>query len=391
MQLPMLQNISDFLRTLVIAVCASALPLFSSELNVDPVREAVVRIDNCSNGRCWATVSFIPVRLFNEADNDEINSALAVNYAFNAMSSKLNKSELKAVVSHSKKVLQKENRVSYQVSLSNIRTEQSNDKASVSSPVSQSVIFTRKSDYEKIIAAIHRSAEQRLSRIMQQEMVDASKLKYLQQKLDSIADANGKLWKQLQDEIADDVSLFSTEADALKKIIESNVDSTQQQYFRYKCELDELQQAFEQFSKYQSVMLSRKFAGLLTSVPILCECGGAQLIYTSQGIPAIVAIAGGEVSGDLSRVRKKAQCRAMEQLLHLKYGTQMTSFTGKTTIISTVKEADGQEQGRVQNEFKRVLCNFSEGQIRSLPLVGCWYSSDRKMFYVAIGKIITEQ
>ena len=387
----MFQNISDYLRIPLVAACLIALPLFSSEFRVDPVRDAVVRIDNFARERYLAMVSFVPVRLFAADVNDEINSGLAINYAFDAMSLQLNKRNLKATVNHSRKVSQDGDKVSYRVSLSNVRVEQSSEKVTSPRLETQSSVFNRKNDYEKIIAAIKSNFERRSRQIMQKEFADLPSLKRTQKELDSCSDDARKLWKQCQDAVVADLLLFSGEAEALKKKIEEYQNLFQQQYHQYKLELDESEQAFMYFSRFQSATLSRKFAGLLASEPLLCESGGAQLVYTPQGTPAVVAIAGVDASGDLSLIRKKAMLRAMEQLLQWKYGSRMTSLVEKTTVITTVKESDGREHGRTQSELKRVLRNFSEGQIRSLPLVGYWYSQDRKIFYVAIGKIMTER
>lgn len=137
--------------------------------------------------------------------------------------------------------------------------------------------------------------------------------------------------------------------------------------------------------KFIEVKIDAPYKTFLLSEPALMEFSGAKLIKAKDGKRYILGTATTSMAGKtLDIATRILRVKADRSVLELTNGVQIAveEILDTKTIVTLV---DGKESAAMIEEYKSLITSQVRGKVRSLPVVGSWYSSDKKRFYLAVG------
>ena len=136
---------------------------------------------------------------------------------------------------------------------------------------------------------------------------------------------------------------------------------------------------------FVEVKIDAPYKSFLMSEPALMEVSGAKLIKAKGGKRYILGIATTSTAGKtLDIATRVLRVKADRSVLELTNGVQVVveEILDTKTIVTLV---DGKESSAMIEEYKSLITSQVRGKVKSLPVVGSWYSSDKKRFYLAVG------
>lgn len=143
---------------------------------------------------------------------------------------------------------------------------------------------------------------------------------------------------------------------------------------------------------FSDVNVENDFAPYLYADLQLMEDGGTKLYELSKKRFLLISVGMTEVRSqsikELIRQKKAAKLHALSALLKMTgvHVTSVSVLTDKTTIHHTPNDQEKVENLETLFELTK---EEAEGKIRSLPVIGTWYSKDKTIFYTALGEFIS--
>jgi hypothetical protein len=137
------------------------------------------------------------------------------------------------------------------------------------------------------------------------------------------------------------------------------------------------------------VEIESPFRDLLLSNVDFMQEGGAQLLEDEVGGLVLIGIARlvpeDKRPETMLKVRRAGEILARAAILELRNGIEITTSRGAKE--QTLSAGCGSDKVSLSNLFQ-VTETRVEGVIEQLPAIGTWWSSDRKAYHVAVGKIV---
>ncbi len=132
------------------------------------------------------------------------------------------------------------------------------------------------------------------------------------------------------------------------------------------------------------------FDSCLLASPLLMEIGGARGFRMDDGRIVVLSVASTTVEDDSAadrlRMIKICRAKAAANILKEQQGIEVHTVThqeDKTVMV--IK--DGIEYASNVTELLDMVREEARGRVHSLPVVATWYSSDHRLFYLAIGEV----
>ena len=144
-------------------------------------------------------------------------------------------------------------------------------------------------------------------------------------------------------------------------------------------------------TEFVDIKVDSPFKEYLLKKPVLMEFAGAILIRSKDGQKYILGVASTDLRGKtLDIATRILRVKADRSVLELTNGVKMVveeTINTKTTLTLI----DGKESGSVIEEYKSVITSEVRGKIRSLPVVGSWYSADKERYFLAVGIVVEKE
>ena len=157
------------------------------------------------------------------------------------------------------------------------------------------------------------------------------------------------------------------------------------------CLVPLLMVAQSETNRFSQVRIEAPFDQYLESNPFLMEYAGAKIIKLGDGQKMIISVASTMVKDDSTqdRLRQQKVCKvkALANILSETKSIQV-STSAKVNDRTVVTVVNGNESGKSIEELLDVSESKVSGVVKSLPIVGTWYSRSGDMFYLAIGGIV---
>ena len=372
-----------------------AIPQLSAEtkkVELGGLRKVTVAITPKDNG--WnIAVTMLPVNCFTSLVNQRISRQYALRYALTVLAEQQQKNTLSVknhrLLSESEKnnfytalfyiaeispVIKK----SVPSSLRKIRSDHIETESAITislNPTNED-LFNRKHDWEQIISSFGNMLIREMSSFT--EDYDENEL------LSNI--------EEIEKNIISGYRVLSTNIKNDKLLLEQET-----------CELLRLLQLQENITKRHLVALynqleitdprlKKEFAPYICFDPIILNQGGTRIYKLSDQQFVLISVGVVPVKGTsaqtLIKQRQVAKAKAMTNLLKMN-GVQISSFEKINDELKITHSKNRTEQYETSFIFLQEIREFAEGNIRSLPTIGTWYSQDKKYFFTAIGALVS--
>jgi len=142
----------------------------------------------------------------------------------------------------------------------------------------------------------------------------------------------------------------------------------------------------------REIKISPHFVKLILANPILMYTGGCRIIVTPNKRKLIVSVAVTDVRGNSSaeQLRRLKVCKIKAHAAIVKNKGIYVTYLNKSKDGSITKTKNGKEEGQFTETYIEITTEYSQGYLRSLPVIGQWYSEDKKLFFLAVGGFLDE-
>lgn len=380
---------------LIGAILITSLPCYAAHVvNIGGLRKVSATLE--PTGDYWKVeVGMIPVRCFTPSTNKKITRSFAKRYAMTALAVHFKKKVLsaKSCVILSESGSKNYTKIVFQIADITSTIPQSAKSAAQPKSAAQikidsddlsSDLLNRKNDWINTLTSFFNIADSDISALeVNSKQMELDDLHLGIAKIEEDCSENCKIFAE---NIERDSQLLFTEKEELASLLRKKKDNVNSRLKKL-AETD----SHPDTKIFSKITIQSEFAPYLLSNKILMENGGARLYELSPSKYLLVSVGSTEVrantAGDRIRQKKVAELSAMAHLLKMT-GVKIYTRTIHTEEFSSAKDSAGKDKVCMLEQLFETTTETAEGFVRSLPVVGTWYSKDGTIFYTAIGKII---
>ena len=140
---------------------------------------------------------------------------------------------------------------------------------------------------------------------------------------------------------------------------------------------------------FADVEIRQSFKPFILADALMMDLGGVRILERKDNTKLIYAIAATSNKHPLHQ-RTVARSKALKNLLAYFNGVELDAQkkldSKKTTIIT-----DDEITYKIVKQLDETIIKTVRGKVQGLPTVGTWRSSDRALYYMAIGGVIDSE
>ena len=380
---------------LIGAILILSLPSYAANvINIGGLRKVSATLEQIDD--YWKVeVGMIPVRCFTPSTNKKITRSFAKRYAMTALAVHFKKKVLsaKSCVILSESESDDYTKIVFQIA--GITSKHPRPAKRMPQPKSavqikldsddlSSDLLSRKDDWIHTLTSFFSMADSDISALeVKAKQMELDDFQFEIAKIEEDCSENCKIFAA---NIQRDSLLLFTEKEELTSLLRKKQDDLVARLKKLSTP-----DPISDSKTYSQISIQNDFKPYLLSNKILMENGGAQLYELSDSKYLLVSVGFTEVRantvGDRIRQKKVAELNALAHLLKMT-GVKIYTRTILTEEFSLAKDSDGKDKVCKLEQLFETTTETADGFVRSLPIVGIWYSKDGTKFYVAIGKII---
>lgn len=380
---------------LIGTILVSSLSSYAAHvINIGGLRKVSATLEQIDDH--WKVeVGMIPVRCFTPSTNKKITRSFAKRYAMTALAVHFRKKVLSAKSCVILSEFGSDNYTKIMVQIAGITSTVPQLAKSAAQPKSaaqikidsddlSSDLLSRKNDWINTLTSFFSIADSDISALeVNAKQMELDDLHLGIAKIEEDCSENCKIFAA---SIERDLQLLFTEKEELASLLRKKMDSVNARLKKL-AETD----SHPDSKIFSKITIQPEFAPYLLANTILMENGGARLYELSPSKYLLVSVGSTEVRSntvrDRIRQKKVAELNALAHLLKMT-GVKIYTRTTLTEEFSSAKDSDGKDKVCMLEQLFETTTETAEGFVRSLPVVGTWYSKDGTIFYTAIGKII---
>lgn len=347
------------------------------------------------------TVTFLPVKVFDAATNEEVNRDLGREFVLRVLAQHLSKeNDVRFETAREDIIEVKQDGDRYRVSIRwpkagvrivTMKEERTGGRV-VSPTAFTNKFFTAKQDYLDTIAALaaRNTAAIQNAREKARTASDADRRRILARAITEAEDRGLAAFDKLAESVKTNASLLDLTE---RPEVMGAITAARKQL------LGDLRQAIETplapiKLPFKDIQIEPPFDGYLTANPLAMELAGGIQVDTGNGRKILIGVAktvleDGSAS-DLLRVERVCTVKARAAAIGERDGTTVSYLKKVEDKIVLVKDDKG-ESAKSASERLTVFREEVKGKVKNLGVVGRWRSEDGRTFYLAVGGPLAEE
>lgn len=140
---------------------------------------------------------------------------------------------------------------------------------------------------------------------------------------------------------------------------------------------------------FTDVEIEESFKSLITADKMMMDFGGVRMVEKPDGTKFLYAIAYTK-NKDRMKQRVIAKSKAYRDLVAHLNGVKIEANKKLNKVKTITTDADGGVTYTIVKSIDETIVTEVKGQIKALPVVGTWKSSDGSMYYLAVGVVLNK-